>query len=143
MPPKWDLIERGLQQRIEALNLFLTDVYGPQKILNDGVVPRYLIETSADFRKAAIRLKPPKGIWCHVTGTDLVRNNDGTFHVLEDNALSLRRELLLENRQIMKRTFPRVLGTCQSARGRLPDAASRDAAVLGSGSARVIRELWC
>lgn len=107
---EWDVIERGLQQRIEALNLFLTDVYGPQKILDDGVVPRSLLETSVDYRKACIGLKPPKGIWCHVTGTDLVRNNDGTFHVLEDNARCPSGvSYVLENRQIMKRTFPRVL----------------------------------
>jgi uncharacterized circularly permuted ATP-grasp superfamily protein len=106
---EWQRIEKGIQQRMEAFNLFLTDVYGEQKVLKDKVVPRYLIESCGDFRPACMGLVPPRGIWCHVTGTDLVRNNDGTVHVLEDNARCPSGvSYVLENRQIMKRTFPRI-----------------------------------
>jgi uncharacterized circularly permuted ATP-grasp superfamily protein len=106
---EWTHIERGLKQRITALNLFLTDIYGPQKIVKDGIVPRYLIETCADYRKPCIGLSPPRGIWCHVTGTDLVRHKDGAVYVLEDNLRCPSGvSYVLENRQVLKRTFPRI-----------------------------------
>lgn len=107
---EWDEIERGIQQRIQALNLFVADVYSAQKIIHDGVVPRYLVESCPDFRRPCIGIKPPRGIWCHITGSDLVRNKDGRVHVLEDNARCPSGvSYVLENRQIIKRTFPRVL----------------------------------
>ncbi|MEO6601769.1 MAG: circularly permuted type 2 ATP-grasp protein, partial [Polyangiaceae bacterium] len=107
---EWERIERGLRQRIEALNLFLCDVYGDQKILKDKVVPEELIKTCADFRPQCIGLKPPRGIWCHIVGTDLVRDKNGEFYVLEDNLRCPSGvSYVLENRQILKRTFPRVL----------------------------------
>jgi uncharacterized circularly permuted ATP-grasp superfamily protein len=105
----WDRIERGIKQRLQALNLFLSDVYGSQKIIDDGVVPRSLIETCPDFRKACIGLKPPRGIWCHISGTDLVRDKSGDFVVLEDNVRCPSGvSYVLENRQILKRTLPRI-----------------------------------
>ncbi|MGH7792257.1 MAG: circularly permuted type 2 ATP-grasp protein, partial [Thermodesulfobacteriota bacterium] len=82
---QWDKIERGLQQRIYALNLFINDIYHEQKIVKDGVVPRELIESCRSFLKPFVGFDPPKGIWCHITGTDLIRNKDGNFYVLEDN----------------------------------------------------------
>ena len=82
---EWEWLEKGLKQRIKALNMFINDVYNEQNILNDGVVPRELIESSKCFLKPCIGLKPPKGIWCHITGTDLIKGDDGTFMVLEDN----------------------------------------------------------
>jgi uncharacterized circularly permuted ATP-grasp superfamily protein len=107
---EWERIERGLRQRIEALNLFLCDVYGDQKILKDKVVPEELIKTCADFRPQCIGLKPPRGIWCHIVGTDLVRDKNGEFYVLEDNLRCPSGvSYVLETRQILKRTFPRVL----------------------------------
>jgi uncharacterized circularly permuted ATP-grasp superfamily protein len=105
----WERIERGIRQRLEALNLFLSDVYGPQKILKDGTVPRSLIETCPDFRKACIGLSPPRGIWCHISGTDLVRDKSGEFVVLEDNLRCPSGvSYVLENRHILKRTLPRL-----------------------------------
>ena len=102
-------IERGLEQRIRALNLFIDDVYRDQKILKDGVVPRDLVETSKGFLRQCIGLSPPKGIWCHVTGTDLVRDGTGTFLVLEDNLRCPSGvSYVLENRSVMKRTLPQV-----------------------------------
>jgi uncharacterized circularly permuted ATP-grasp superfamily protein len=102
-------IERGLAQRIRALNLFVDDCYRDQKILADGVVPRDLVESSKGFLPACVGLRPPKGVWCHVTGTDLVRDRDGTFYVLEDNLRCPSGvSYVLENRSVMKRTFPQV-----------------------------------
>ncbi|HEY2409705.1 MAG TPA: circularly permuted type 2 ATP-grasp protein [Polyangiaceae bacterium] len=109
---EWARLERGLRQRIEALNLFLRDVYGEQRILKDKVVPESLVKTSADFRPQCVGLKPPRGIWCHVVGTDLVRDSSGEFYVLEDNLRCPSGvSYVLENRQILKRTFPRLFET--------------------------------
>jgi len=106
---EWQLVEAGLKQRIWALNLFLEDIYNEQKIINDGVVPRELIATADSFRKQCVGQHPPKGIWCHITGTDLVRHNDGTIYVLEDNLrVPSGVSYVLENREVMKRTFPRL-----------------------------------
>jgi uncharacterized circularly permuted ATP-grasp superfamily protein len=108
----WEPIESGLKQRIEALNLFLHDIYHDQKIVNDGVVPRHLIESSTSFRRECVGLNPPRGVWCHVTGTDLVRDGTGQFFVLEDNLRCPSGvSYVLENRQILKRTFPIVFNT--------------------------------
>ncbi len=111
---EWDRIERGLKQRIEALNLFLGDVYGPQKVVKDGVVPVELLHGAASFRAACVGLKPPQGIWCHITGSDIVRNSDGRYYVLEDNLRTPSGvSYVLENRQVMKQTFPQVFEESQ------------------------------
>jgi uncharacterized circularly permuted ATP-grasp superfamily protein len=109
----WKVLERGLRQRVYALNIFINDIYHEQKILKDGVVPRELIESATSFRRQCIGLKPPRGIWCHVTGTDLVRHSDGNWYVLEDNLRTPSGvSYVLENRQIMKRTLPQVFEAC-------------------------------
>ncbi|MCY7351387.1 MAG: circularly permuted type 2 ATP-grasp protein, partial [Cytophagaceae bacterium] len=106
---EWSRLEKGLAQRITALNLFIDDVYNAQHILNDGVVPRELIESSKCFLKPCLGLKPPKGIWCHITGTDLIKGDDGTFMVLEDNLRCPSGvSYMLENRELLKQTFPEV-----------------------------------
>lgn len=105
----WRQIEAGLKQRIFALNAFIQDVYNAKKILKDKVVPEELILTSRTYRKACEGFTPPRGIWCHVTGTDLVRDGDGQFYVLEDNLRCPSGvSYVLENRQVLKRTFPQV-----------------------------------
>ncbi|MCY4660950.1 MAG: circularly permuted type 2 ATP-grasp protein [Acidobacteria bacterium] len=105
----WDPFERGLKQRIEALNLFLDDVYHDQRIVRDGVVPRSVIESSQGFRPQCVGLDPPGGVWCHITGTDLVRHRDGTVYVLEDNLRCPSGvSYVLENRAVMQETFPAV-----------------------------------
>jgi uncharacterized circularly permuted ATP-grasp superfamily protein len=71
---EWSFIERGLKQRIRALNLFIDDVYHEQRIIKDGVVPAEILRTATSFRQACVGLDPPRGIWCHITGTDLVRD---------------------------------------------------------------------
>ena len=108
-PGDWARIERGLKQRIFALNLFIHDIYHDQAIINDGIIPEHVIYSGKCFRKACVNLNPPKGIWAHVTGTDLVRESDGTIYVLEDNMRCPSGvSYVLENRQVLKRTFPRV-----------------------------------
>jgi uncharacterized circularly permuted ATP-grasp superfamily protein len=106
---EWGWIERGLKQRITALNLFIDDVYHDRKILRDRVVPQELIRSARSFRPPCVGLNPPRGIWCHITGTDLVRDGDGQIYVLEDNLRCPSGvSYVLENRLIMKRTFPQV-----------------------------------
>jgi len=106
---EWRRIELGLKQRIHALNLFLDDIYHDQKILRDGIVPRDLILSATSYRPQCAGLDVPRGIWCHVTGTDLVRDRDGQFYVLEDNLRCPSGvSYVLENRQVLKRTFPKV-----------------------------------
>ncbi len=102
----WDRIERGLKQRTVALNLFIQDIYSDQKILKDGVLPRETLESSRGFLRECMGLRPPRGVWTHVAGTDLIRHNDGEFYVLEDNLRCPSGvAYMLENRESMKRTF--------------------------------------
>lgn len=105
---EWQLIERGLTQRVRALNLFLEDIYGPQRILKDRKIPRALIYSCRHFRREAIGLKTPGGIYTHVAGIDLVRDSrTGEFLVLEDNVRTPSGiSYVLENRLVMTRTFP-------------------------------------
>src|ERR1700686_86141 len=106
---EWDHVERGLKQRIRALNLFLDDIYHQQKIVRDGVIPMEIIHSARCFRAQCVGIDPPRGVWCHVTGTDLVRDRDGQVYVLEDNLRCPSGvSYVLQNRVVMKRTFPQV-----------------------------------
>ncbi len=106
---EWKKLEAGLKQRIHALNLFLQDVYNGQKILKDKVVPAELILNSKDYLNPCIGLTPPKGIWCHITGTDLVRGRDGEYYILEDNLRCPSGvSYMLESREIIKRAYPQL-----------------------------------
>ncbi|MBS1825323.1 MAG: circularly permuted type 2 ATP-grasp protein [Acidobacteria bacterium] len=108
-PQEWVQLEKGLKQRIYALNLFIDDVYHDQKILKDGVIPREVIDSAKSLRPQCIGLNPPHGVWCHVTGTDLVRGGDGVLYVLEDNLrVPSGVSYVLENRNVMKSTFPKL-----------------------------------
>jgi len=105
----WDMVDRGVKQRVFALNQFIHDIYNEQKILNDGVVPREIILSSVAYRKECLGLNPPKGIWCHVSGIDLVRDDQGQFYVLEDNLRCPSGvSYVLGNRRVMKHTLPVV-----------------------------------
>ena len=106
---EWNRLERGLQQRLRALNLFIDDLYHRQKVIKDGIVPREVIASSKGFRPQCVGLNPPRGIWCHITGTDLVRHRDGQIYVLEDNLRCPSGvSYVLENRHLMKSLFPEV-----------------------------------
>lgn len=106
---EWEWIERGLKQRIHALNEFIDDIYHEQKILKDGIIPEEVIRSAAFYRPKCHGINPPQRVWCHITGSDLVRHSDGQMYVLEDNLrVPSGVSYVLENRAIMKRTFPRV-----------------------------------
>jgi uncharacterized circularly permuted ATP-grasp superfamily protein len=105
----WYIIECGLRQRIYALNQFIDDIYNDQKIVKDKVIPEEIITSARSYRPQCAGFHPPKNIWCHVTGTDIVRNSDGQLHVLEDNMRCPSGvSYVLENREILKRTFPMI-----------------------------------
>ena len=106
---EWDHVELGLKQRVRALNLFLGDVYNERKILKDRVVPEDLILSSRTLRPQLLGFRPPRDVWCHISGVDLVRDQDGTIYVLEDNLRCPSGvSYVLENRELMKRTLPQV-----------------------------------
>ncbi len=106
---EWERLDRGLCQRIHALNAFIDDIYHDQKILKDGVIPRELILSAASYRPQCQGLNPPRRVWCHITGTDLVRDGDGQYYVLEDNLrVPSGVSYVLENREVLKRIFPQV-----------------------------------
>lgn len=105
----WDELEKGLTQRIVALNLFIADIYGDQKILKDKVIPSELILGSATYLKQCSGLKPPEDVWSHISGSDMIRGDDGKWFVLEDNLRCPSGvSYMLENREILKRTFPEL-----------------------------------
>lgn len=106
---EWANLERGLKQRIYALNLFLDDIYHEKKIVKDGKIPLEPIHSASGFLKPCVGLQPPRGVWCHITGTDLVRDRDGQWYVLEDNLRCPSGvSYVIENRRTMKSTFPLV-----------------------------------
>ncbi len=106
---EWNKVETGLKQRITAINLFLQDIYGPQKILRDKIIPEDLILSGKSYRKECLGLKPPHDIWSHITGTDLVRDDQGQFFVLEDNLRCPSGvSYVLENREVLINTWPRL-----------------------------------
>jgi uncharacterized circularly permuted ATP-grasp superfamily protein len=108
---EWKTIERGLQQRITALNLFCHDVYHQQRILKENVIPPELIYGAQSFRREMFQLAVPRDIYIHICGTDLIRGKDGNYYVLEDNGRTPSGvSYVLENRAVMKRVLPSLFG---------------------------------
>jgi len=108
---EWRTVDRGLRQRLTALNLFIDDIYHDQRIIKDGIVPRDILMSSKDFLPQCMGINPPHNVWAHVCGTDLVRNSDGTIYVLEDNLrVPSGVSYMLENRGVTKRVFPELFG---------------------------------
>ena len=106
---EWDALERGLFQRLRALNAFLWDIYHEQRCLRDGVIPRWVVYSGRHFQRAMIGIDPPLGVYTHVGGIDLIRDSDGTVRVLEDNVrVPSGVSYLLQNRQVMMRLFPEL-----------------------------------
>ncbi|WP_228002305.1 circularly permuted type 2 ATP-grasp protein [Nocardia australiensis] len=104
---EWNKLERGIKQRVTALELFLADVYGEQNILRDKVIPRRLVTSCQHFHREAAGLVPPNGVRIHVAGIDLIRDEHGEFRVLEDNLRSPSGvSYVMENRRTMARVFP-------------------------------------
>ncbi|HBA64594.1 MAG: hypothetical protein CVV06_18535 [Gammaproteobacteria bacterium HGW-Gammaproteobacteria-10] len=107
---EWHIIERGLKQRLSALNYFISDVYGKQSFIKEGLIPGDIINSSKNFRKECIGMKPRHNVWANICGTDLVRDRDGMMYVLEDNLrVPSGVSYMLENRVITKRVFPELL----------------------------------
>ncbi len=107
---EWDVIERGVRQRVAALNKFIWDIYHDQKILKDGIVPAKLVLGNENFRPEMIGLNVPHGTYVHVCGTDIVRDEHGQFLVLEDNARTPSGvSYVVENRHMMLRMFPDLI----------------------------------
>lgn len=107
---EWDFIERGIKQRLLALNLFLKDVYHQQFILKDGIVPVDLIYSCPHYLREMQGVDVPHDIYVHIAGIDLIRDHDGTFYVLEDNLRTPSGvSYMIENREITKRIFPDLI----------------------------------
>jgi uncharacterized circularly permuted ATP-grasp superfamily protein len=106
---EWTRLRQGLVQRLRALNLFIDDVYHAQRCVQAGVVPADVIVGSPNFRPECVGVTPPGGIWAHICGSDLVRGEDGTFYVLEDNLrVPSGVSYLLENRMVTKHVLPEL-----------------------------------
>ena len=104
---EWVKIESGLKQRVRALNLFLSDLYGDQRIIKDGVIPPELIYQGRDFRREIVGIVPPRGIYTHVSGIDIIRDEQGEFLILEDNLRTPSGvSYMIENRVIERRILP-------------------------------------
>lgn len=109
---EWQRTEAGLKQRVQALNLFINDLYHDQKIIRDKVFPAEVLAQSANFRKQCVGINPPNNIWAHICGSDLVRDKDGTLYVLEDNLrVPSGVSYMLENRNVTKRILPELFAT--------------------------------
>ncbi len=109
---EWSRLEKGITQRVRALELYLDDIYGDQEILRDGVIPRRLITSCEHFHREAAGIVPPNGVRIHVAGIDLIRDGHGTFRVLEDNLRSPSGvSYVMENRRTMARVFPDLFAT--------------------------------
>ena len=104
---EWATIEGGLKQRVRALNLFLHDIYHGQRVLKDGVLPPHLIFDGKDFRREIMHIDPPAGVYPHISGIDLIRDEDGRYLVLEDNLRTPSGvSYMIENRVVSRRILP-------------------------------------
>ena len=109
---EWERTAAGLRQRMQALNLFIGDIYGEQKIVKAKVFPRALLKDSVNFREQCVGVKPPLGVWAHICGSDLVRDGDGTLYALEDNLrIPSGVSYMIENRMVAKKVFPELFET--------------------------------
>jgi uncharacterized circularly permuted ATP-grasp superfamily protein len=105
----WQVLERGLKQRVQALNRFLHDIYHQQEILQAGIIPREQVERNAQFRQEMVNVDVPGGVYAHIAGVDIVKHADGEYYVLEDNLRTPSGvSYMLENRKMMMRLFPEL-----------------------------------
>lgn len=132
---EWQRVERGLRQRLMALNHFIQDVYNDKHILRDKIVPAEILASSKNYRKECEGMNPAFGIWAHICGSDLVRHSDGTIYVLEDNLrVPSGVSYMLENRKVTKRVFPELFEKYKILH--MEDYTSQLADILGSISPR-------
>ena len=105
----WKITAEGLKQRLTALNRFIDDLYHDQRCIKDGIIPEHIIKDSKNFRPECVGVSPKYGVWAHICGTDLVRDEHGEFYVLEDNLrVPSGVSYMLENRAITKRVLPEL-----------------------------------
>lgn len=140
--PEWDRLSDGLIQRVEAINAFLTDIYGAQEIVKAGVLPPELIFQNAQFRPEIAGIRPPHDVWAHICGIDCVRTGPDEFFVLEDNARTPSGvSYMLENREAMIRLCPELFRDFRvAAVDSYPDmllATMRSVAPRGAGQSPV------
>ena len=136
---EWDIIERGLSQRLMALNAFCKDVYHEQHILREGVIPAELIYSAKMFRREMLGLHVPRDVYIHICGTDLIRDSKGEYLVLEDNGRTPSGvSYVLENRSVMKRVFPNIFSAYRVRAipliGPTPEVAGEQIGKLGGGA---------
>jgi uncharacterized circularly permuted ATP-grasp superfamily protein len=111
---EWDRISAGLAQRLRALNLFVDDLYNEQRVIADGVFPDELLTASVNYREQCRGVHPKLGVWAHISGTDLVRDDDGVMYVLEDNLrVPSGVSYVIENRAVAKRAFAELFARQQ------------------------------
>jgi uncharacterized circularly permuted ATP-grasp superfamily protein len=107
---EWDHIQKGISQRLRALNLFLKDIYSEQQIVKDKIIPAELIATCPHYTREVVGIKVPHDVYVHISGIDLIRGQDGTFYILEDNLRTPSGvSYMMENREVTKRIFPGML----------------------------------
>ena len=107
---EWDTIDRGVIQRVSAINAFLHDIYNERHILNDGIVPADLVLGNSNYRDVMVGFTPACNVYTHISGTDIIRDDNGDFLVLEDNVRSPSGvSYVVENRHLMERSFPDLL----------------------------------
>ena len=106
---EWDHVTAGLAQRLRALNMFIDDLYNDRRVIADGVFPADLLDASVNYRPQLRGVRPKHGVWAHISGTDLVRDDDGQVYVLEDNLrVPSGVSYVIENRGVAKRAFPEL-----------------------------------
>jgi uncharacterized circularly permuted ATP-grasp superfamily protein len=107
---EWEHVEKGIQQRLKALNLFLKDIYNDQQILKDKIIPAQLVASCPHYTREVFGVQVPYDIYVHISGIDLIRGDDGTFYILEDNLRTPSGvSYMLENREVTKRIFPEMV----------------------------------
>src|SRR6266487_2501513 len=107
---EWEHVEKGIQQRLKALNLFLKDIYHEQQILKDKIIPATLIASCPHYTREVQGIQVPYDIYVHISGIDLIRGDNGEFFILEDNLRTPSGvSYMLENREVTKRIFPEML----------------------------------
>ncbi|RYF86818.1 MAG: circularly permuted type 2 ATP-grasp protein, partial [Chitinophagaceae bacterium] len=112
---EWELIERGIKQRLKALNLFLKDIYSDQAILKDKIIPADLVASCAHYTREVFGVRVPHDLYVHISGIDLIRSQDGTFYILEDNLRTPSGvSYMLENREVTKKIFPGMLSNSRA-----------------------------
>jgi len=112
---EWDHIEQGIKQRLRALNLFLKDIYSDQQILKDKIIPADLVASCPHYTREVFDIKVPHDLYVHISGIDLIRSQDGTFYILEDNLRTPSGvSYMLENREVTKKIFPGMLSNSRA-----------------------------